>query len=135
MQMYEFATGFWLFPSEDDGRTRALQTRLVQIRHRTGEAIPQHMLDACPFREELIDLGTGSEPSLIILLELDIYKLAGVEPLLPIEEAISPSRVMHHSREEIEPFLSVMKAFLRVDPADRPTARQALERINWALWE
>ena len=61
MQMYEFATGAWLFFPEDVSETEALRYRLTQITQRTGEAIPQHMLEASPYTKDWTDLNAGGE--------------------------------------------------------------------------
>jgi len=116
--MYEFATGAWLFCPEDVNETEALRYRLTQITQRTGETIPQHMLEASPYTKDWTDLNAGD-----------------IKPLRPIVENISPSTVLHHSVKEFTPFISTMKAFLRVNPAERPTASQALEQIEWDIWE
>jgi len=116
--MYEFATGAWLFSPEDVGETGAPRYRLTQITQRTGETIPQHMLETSAYTKDWTDLNAGD-----------------IKPLCSIEENISPSTVLYHSVNEFTPFISTMKAFLRVNPAERPTASQALERIQWDIWE
>ena len=68
-------------------------------------------------------------------MEPDIYSIADIKPLRPIEENISPSTVLYHSVKEFAPFISTMKAFLRINAAERPTASQALKQIEWDIWE
>jgi hypothetical protein len=63
--MYEFAIGAWLFRSDDASETEALRHHLVQIKQRTGETIPQHMLEASPYKKDLADLNAGGESSLL----------------------------------------------------------------------
>ncbi|EMD35238.1 hypothetical protein CERSUDRAFT_116048 [Gelatoporia subvermispora B] len=114
--MYEFATGAWLFHPEKGGKSDALQRHLAQIRQRTGADIPRHMLEASPYKERVIDvLVTGPA-------------------LHSVEDVINASNVSFSSIEELEPFVSTMRTFLRVDPTERPTAGEALEQINWDVW-
>jgi hypothetical protein len=68
-------------------------------------------------------------------MEPDTHRVADIKPLRPIEEVISASNVWLHSAKEVGPFVSTMKAFLQVNPAERPTASQALEQIEWDIWE
>ena len=61
MQMYEFATGAWLFCPEDASETDALRHRLTQITQRTSETIPQHVLEASPYIKNWNDLNARCE--------------------------------------------------------------------------
>ena len=72
MQMYEFATGAWLFCPEDVSETEALRYRLTQITQRTGETIPQHMLEASPYKKDWTDLNAAGGQSVFIIMEPDI---------------------------------------------------------------
>ncbi len=76
----------------------------------TGETIPQHMFDVSSYKEDLTDLNAGGESSYC-----NGACTADIKPLLPVEEVILPSHVLHHSVKEFEPFISTM---IQVNPAE-----------------
>jgi serine/threonine-protein kinase SRPK3 len=140
---FELLVGRWLFNPEDGGEDWRLEDdHLAKILELTGEQFSKSVLDRAHLRQEYFnDEGrTGHfihfPPSLFYPQADGIYlyiypdKLLRISDLYPssIELALANYEIL--PKEEIAPAASFIKACLRLDSSDRPSARE-LELHPW----